>query len=66
MNPYGCSLIYGHSQGPTGLRGIVELAYALSDAGGSTASDQTFDKLLMPGTTKFSNGRLVDLASAKG
>ena len=34
MNPYGCSLIYGHPQGPTGLRGIVELAYALSDAGG--------------------------------
>jgi acetyl-CoA C-acetyltransferase len=34
MNPYGCSLIYGHPQGPTGLRGIVELAHALHDAGG--------------------------------
>jgi acetyl-CoA C-acetyltransferase len=34
MNPYGCSLIYGHPQGPTGLRGIVELAHALAVAGG--------------------------------
>jgi acetyl-CoA C-acetyltransferase len=34
MNPYGCSLIYGHPQGPTGLRGIVELVHALRDAGG--------------------------------
>ena len=34
MNPYGCSLIYGHPQGPTGLRGIVELAHALAEAGG--------------------------------
>ena len=34
MNPYGCSLIYGHPQGPTGLRGIVELAHALREAGG--------------------------------
>ena len=34
MNPYGCSLIYGHPQGPTGLRGIAELAYALHEAGG--------------------------------
>ena len=34
MNPYGCSLIYGHPQGPTGLRGIVELAYALRAQGG--------------------------------
>ena len=34
MNPYGSSLIYGHPQGPTGLRGIVELAHALRDAGG--------------------------------
>ena len=34
MNPYGCSLIYGHPQGPTGLRGIIELAHALAEAGG--------------------------------
>ena len=34
MNPYGCSLIYGHPQGPTGLRGIVELVHALRAAGG--------------------------------
>jgi acetyl-CoA C-acetyltransferase len=34
MNPYGSSLIYGHPQGPTGLRGIVELAHALREAGG--------------------------------
>lgn len=36
MNPYGCSLIYGHPQGPTGLRGITELAHALREAGGGT------------------------------
>lgn len=34
MNPFGCSLIYGHPQGPTGLRGIAELAWALRQAGG--------------------------------
>ena len=34
MNPHGCSLIYGHPQGPTGLRGIVELVHALREAGG--------------------------------
>lgn len=34
MNPYGCSLIYGHPQGPTGLRGIAELVHALVAAGG--------------------------------
>jgi acetyl-CoA C-acetyltransferase len=34
MNPYGCSLIYGHPQGPTGARGIVELIWALHDRGG--------------------------------
>lgn len=34
MNPYGCSLVYGHPQGPTGLRGIAELAWALREAGG--------------------------------
>jgi acetyl-CoA C-acetyltransferase len=34
MNPYGCSLIYGHPQGPTGARGIVELLHALEERGG--------------------------------
>lgn len=34
MNPFGCSLIYGHPQGPTGLRGIIELAHALALKGG--------------------------------
>jgi len=34
MNPRGCSLIYGHPQGPTGLRGVIELAHALAEAGG--------------------------------
>jgi acetyl-CoA C-acetyltransferase len=34
MNPYGCSLIYGHPQGPTGARGIVELVHALEERGG--------------------------------
>jgi acetyl-CoA acetyltransferase family protein len=34
MNPLGCSLIYGHPQGPTGMRGIVELVHALRAQGG--------------------------------
>ncbi len=34
MNPYGCSLIFGHPQGPTGLRSIVELVHALRESGG--------------------------------
>ena len=34
MNPLGCSLIYGHPQGPTGMRGIVELVQALRMQGG--------------------------------
>jgi acetyl-CoA acetyltransferase len=34
MNPYGCSLIYGHPQGPTGARGVVELMHALAERGG--------------------------------
>jgi acetyl-CoA C-acetyltransferase len=34
MNPYGCSLIYGHPQGPTGARGLVELIHALRERGG--------------------------------
>jgi len=34
MNEYGSSLVYGHPQGPTGLRAIVELAQTLSLRGG--------------------------------
>jgi acetyl-CoA acetyltransferase len=34
MNNYGCSLIWGHPQGPTGLRAIVELIEELALAGG--------------------------------
>jgi acetyl-CoA C-acetyltransferase len=34
MNVRGCSLIYGHPQGPTGLRGIAELVHALRERGG--------------------------------
>lgn len=34
MNPYGCSLVWGHPQGPTGLRSIIELIEALAIKGG--------------------------------
>lgn len=34
MNPFGCSLVWGHPQGPTGLRSIAELAHALALRGG--------------------------------
>jgi acetyl-CoA acetyltransferase len=34
MNPYGCSLVYGHPQGPTGMRAITELIAALHARGG--------------------------------
>ena len=34
MNALGCSLVYGHPQGPTGLRGIVELVHSLRLGGG--------------------------------
>ena len=34
MNVFGCSLIYGHPQGPTGLRGIAELIHTLRSMGG--------------------------------
>jgi acetyl-CoA C-acetyltransferase len=36
MNPYGSSLIYGHPQGPTGLRLIAELIETLRLRGGGT------------------------------
>lgn len=34
MNALGCSLVYGHPQAPTGMRGIVELVHALRLVGG--------------------------------
>jgi acetyl-CoA acetyltransferase family protein len=34
MNPLGCSLVYGHPQGPTGARAIAELIVALEARGG--------------------------------
>lgn len=34
MNPFGCSMVWGHPQGPTGLRSIAELAHALHLRGG--------------------------------
>ncbi len=34
MNRYGCSLIWGHPQGPTGMRGVIELIEELSLSGG--------------------------------
>ncbi|HEX8554927.1 MAG TPA: thiolase family protein, partial [Sphingomonas sp.] len=36
MNNYGCSLIWGHPQGPTGMRGIIELIEELALRGGGT------------------------------
>ena len=34
MNPYGCSLIYGHPQAPTGARALIALMSALEERGG--------------------------------
>ena len=34
MNNYGCSLVWGHPQGPTGLRGVIELIEELVARGG--------------------------------
>lgn len=34
MNNYGCSLIWGHPQGPTGMRAIIELIEELAQRGG--------------------------------
>ncbi len=36
MNNYGCSLIWGHPQGPTGLRSVIELIEELVIKGGGT------------------------------
>ena len=37
MNNYGCSLIWGHPQGPTGLRSVIELIEELVLRGGGVA-----------------------------
>jgi acetyl-CoA acetyltransferase len=34
MNNYGCSLIWGHPNGPTGLRSVIELIEELTIRGG--------------------------------
>jgi len=34
MNNYGCSLVWGHPQGPTGLRAMIELIEELAARGG--------------------------------
>ena len=36
MNNFGCSLIWGHPQGPTGMRAIIELIEELALRGGGT------------------------------
>ena len=36
MNAYGCSLIWGHPQGPTGMRSVIELIEELVLRGGGT------------------------------
>ncbi|WP_414636821.1 hypothetical protein [Aquabacterium sp.] len=36
MNNYGSSIIWGHPQGPTGLRGVIELVEELVLRGGGT------------------------------
>ena len=34
MNNFGCSLVWGHPQGPTGVRGVIELIEELVLRGG--------------------------------
>lgn len=34
MNNFGCSLVWGHPQGPTGMRGVIELIEELEMRGG--------------------------------
>jgi acetyl-CoA acetyltransferase len=34
MNNYGCSLVWGHPQGPTGMRSVIELIEELALRGG--------------------------------
>ena len=33
MNRYGCSLVWGHPQSPTGMRGVIELIEELAILG---------------------------------
>ena len=33
-NRYGCSLVWGHPQGPTGMRSVQELVEELAEIGG--------------------------------
>jgi acetyl-CoA acetyltransferase len=34
INGYGCSLVWGHPQGPTGLRAVIELIEQMAAEGG--------------------------------
>jgi acetyl-CoA acetyltransferase len=34
MNNYGCSLIWGHPNGPTGMRLVIEIIEELVERGG--------------------------------
>ncbi|MDY0002009.1 MAG: thiolase family protein, partial [Polyangia bacterium] len=34
FNRYGCSLVWGHPQGPTGMRSVIELIEELAELGG--------------------------------
>lgn len=34
MNNFGCSLVWGHPQGPTGIRSVIELIEELALRGG--------------------------------
>jgi acetyl-CoA acetyltransferase len=34
INRYGCSLVWGHPQGPTGLRSVIELVEEMVQDGG--------------------------------
>lgn len=59
MNNFGCSLIWGHPQGPTGLRSIVELIEELAMRGGGTglftgcaAGDSAMAAVVEVGTAK--------------
>ena len=36
MNNYGCTLVWGHPQGPMGVRAIIELIEELVIRGGGT------------------------------
>jgi acetyl-CoA acetyltransferase len=59
MNNYGCSLIWGHPQGPTGLRSTIELIEELALRGGGiglftgcAAGDSGMALVLRVGDTK--------------